>query len=324
MPDQDESRDGSCAKDSPSAESTWRLSRSRSPARVTLDVGATDTLHVFRESTKGWRRRDRPGSFRRVDTAEVAHTGAMRVAVLADVHGNAVALSAASEEVVAAAPDLLVFLGDVTWGPLPEETWELVRALCDAFTGRTWFVRGNAERALNELRRNERREASVRERWMLTEHASSTLDALDQFPDSAIVDIDGLGPTRFCHGSPRSDAELITPATPSRRMRELLAGVTERVLVTAHAHVQFDRVTQGVRSVNPGSVGAPYQGKPGAYWAILGPDIALRRTEYDVELAVARFRETSDPLVETTIENLLEPPTLREVIAHAEALEFSE
>ncbi len=247
----------------------------------------------------------------------------MRVAALADVHGNAVALSATSEEVVAAAPDLIVSLGDVTWGPLPEDTWELVRALCDAFTGRTHFVRGNAERSLSELRRKERSEASARERWMLAEHAASTLDAFERFPDGVIVDIDGLGPTRFCHGSPRSDEELITPATPSRRMRELLVGVTERILVTAHTHIQFDHVTQGVRSVNPGSVGVPYQGQPGAYWATLGPDVELRRTEYDLELAVARYRETGDPLVETMIETLLEPPKLREVIAHAEALEFS-
>jgi predicted phosphodiesterase len=247
----------------------------------------------------------------------------MRVAVLADIHGNAVALSATSEEVVTAAPDLLVFLGDVTWGPLPEETWKLARILCDAFTGRTRFVRGNAERALSEMRRDERGKASARERWMLAEHMPSTLDALDRFPDSVIVDISGLGPTRFCHGSPRSDEELVTPATPSRRMRELLVGVTERVLVTGHAHIQFDRVTHGVRSVNPGSVGIPYQGRPGAYWAILGPDVELRRTEYDLELAVARYRETRDPLVETTIDTLLKPPTLREVIGHAEALEFS-
>jgi predicted phosphodiesterase len=290
--------------------------------RATPDAPEPMQSNVFRGSTKSWPRDDRRVSFRSVDTAELAQTGAMRVAVLADVHGNAVALSATSEEVVAAAPDFLVFLGDVTWGPLPEETWTHARTLCDAFRGRTCFVRGNAERALSELRREERAETSARERWMLANHTPSTLDVLDRFPVSLIVDINGLGPTRFCHGSPRSDEELITPATPSRRMRELLVGVTERVLVAGHAHIQFDRVTQGVRSVNPGSVGLPYQG-PGAYWAILGPDVELRRTEYDLELAVARYRETGDPLVETTIDTLLKPPTLREVIAHAEALEFS-
>jgi Calcineurin-like phosphoesterase len=49
-----------------------------------------------------------------------------RVAVISDVHGNAVALGAVFHEVSKEAPDLLVFGGDLTWGSLPEETWRLV------------------------------------------------------------------------------------------------------------------------------------------------------------------------------------------------------
>jgi predicted phosphodiesterase len=207
------------------------------------------------------------------------------------VHGNAVALAAAAEEVVAAEPDLLVFLGDLTWGPLPEETWAIVEELADSFAGRALFVRGNAERALVELRHETRQPRTERERWMLAAHAASTLDALERFAEGLSVEIGGLGRARFCHGSPRSDEELITPATPRARMRQLLAGVGERIRVTGHTHIQFDRSTDSVRSVNPGSIGIPYQGEPGAFWAILGP---------------------------------LDPPEPAAVIAHAEALEFSD
>jgi predicted phosphodiesterase len=246
------------------------------------------------------------------------------VAVLADVHGNATALSAASKEVVAAEPDLVVFVGDLTWGPLPEETWELVLALREAVSDRTVFVRGNAERALRELRRKRGEgDPSPRERWLLGEHTEATLDALAEFSEGVVVEIDGLGPTRFCHGSPRSDEELITPATSDERMRALLVGVPERVLVSAHTHIQFDRVVVGVRSLNPGSVGMPYEGEPGAYWAFLGPAVELRRTAYDVDEAAARYRETTDPLAEAMVETLLVPPTRAEVITHAETLEFS-
>jgi predicted phosphodiesterase len=249
---------------------------------------------------------------------------AKRVAVLADVHGNAVALAAASEDVVGAEPDLLVFLGDLTWGPLPEETWGLVQTLYDSFAGRTLFVRGNAERALVELRRRQRKPRTERERWMLAAHAASTLDALETFAESVSVEIGGLGRARFCHGSPRSDEELITPATPTARMQRLRRGVSERILVTAHTHVQFDRSTHAVRSVNPGSIGMPYQGNAGAFWAILGPDVSLQRTDYDLELAVSRYRETSDPLAEAMVEILLDPPQRAAAIAHAEALELSD
>jgi predicted phosphodiesterase len=255
----------------------------------------------------------------------VAGDRASRVAVAADVHGNAIALAAVAGELTAARPDLVVFLGDLTWGPLPEETWAIVQELEESFAGRIVFVRGNAERALSELRRRPAQPGtSPRERWMLAHHAAATLDALENFDNDMVVDVDGLGRIRFCHGSPRSDEELITPGTPARRMRELMAGVPEQVLVSAHTHIQFDRVVESVvRSVSPGSVGMPYEGEAGAFWAFLGPEVSLRRTEYDLELAIARYRESNDPLAEAMVATLLEPPTPTEVIAHAEALEFS-
>src|SRR5262249_47678350 len=48
-----------------------------------------------------------------------AQEGASRVAVVADVHGNATAMEAIAVEIAAERPDAIVFLGDLTWGPLP-------------------------------------------------------------------------------------------------------------------------------------------------------------------------------------------------------------
>ena len=106
-------------------------------------------------------------------------------------------------------------------------------------------------------------------------------------------------------------------------MREVLAGVEDAVLVTAHTHVRHDRTVLGVRTINPGSVGLPYEGRPGAYWALLGPDAGFRRTEYDVDEAAARMRATDDPRAGDIATLLLEPPTRGEAIEHAEALRFS-
>jgi predicted phosphodiesterase len=240
---------------------------------------------------------------------------ARRVAVLSDVHGNAVALEAVLAEVGEAAPDLVVFGGDLTWGPLPERTLELVHDL--AIPAR--FVSGNAERALLEPSE----EATTRTEWMLAHHSPDALAFLATFERTVSVNAEGLGPTCFCHGSPRSDEELVTPRTPERRMRALTAGISERVLVTAHTHMQFDRDVVGIRSVNAGSVGMPYEDHPGAYWALLGPDVELRRTEYRLQAAVAAYRETSDPLKEEMVELLENPLSQAEVIAQAEELEFS-
>jgi predicted phosphodiesterase len=235
--------------------------------------------------------------------------------VLSDVHGNAVALEAVLAELEREDADLVVFGGDLTWGPLPRETLTLL----DGLALPALYVRGNAERALLEPAD----EPTERERWLAAAHSDEALAWLATFAASVSVDIAGLGPVRFCHGSPRSDEELVTPETPAERMGELSAGIEERTLVTAHTHLQFDRQVEGLHSVNPGSVGMPYAERPGAYWALLGPDVELRRTEYAVEDAVARYRASGDPLAEQMVEILEQPPTPAEVIAHAESLRFS-
>jgi len=247
-----------------------------------------------------------------------------QVAVLSDVHGNAVALEAVLRELRAGPePDLIVFGGDLTWGPLPEESWALVAHLHSAV-----FVRGNAERALAEAAERDDigrdAELTERERWMVERHSPATRARLADFVESAVVEIEALGPVRFCHGSPRCDEELVTFATPEPRMRAMLDGVPEKVLVTAHTHLQFDRRVADIRSINPGSVGMPYEGQSGAaYWALLGPEVELQQTPYDIDEAVRRYRATDDPRAELMVEILVHPPRPEEVVEHAEAQEFA-
>ena len=240
----------------------------------------------------------------------------MRVAALADVHGNAPALAAVLEEIEREAPDLIVFCGDLTWGSLPQETLTLVQSLGIP----TRFIRGNADRAVVELACGDVAESTARERWILGEHGDDERAFLAGFDLTVSVDVDALGATCFCHGSPRSDEECVTPATPAERVHDFMAGRDERTVVTAHVHLQYDRSVDGIRLVGPGSVGLPYEGASGcAYWALLGPDVQLRRTAYDVEAAVALMRATDDPSVEQIVELMLAPPSREEVVEHAES-----
>jgi predicted phosphodiesterase len=239
---------------------------------------------------------------------------AARVAVLSDVHGNAVALEAVLAEAERERPDLFVFGGDLTWGAEPMRTHELAAGLGD----RARFVRGNADRAVLEGRAE-----TERERWMQASHSAEAVTFLESFEEQAVVVVEGLGPVRFCHGSPRSDEECVTPETHEDRIEEFMSGVEERMLVSAHVHIQFDREVAGRRSVNPGSVGLPYQGRPGAYWALLGPDVELRRTKYDVARAVDAYRESGFPDPEQLVEVLEQPPSPAEVIEDAERRVFA-
>lgn len=112
-----------------------------------------------------------------------------RVAVISDVHGNAPALRAVLAAIGESDAELVVSLGDVTWGVEPEET----RVLLESFEGHVIFVNGNGERALRELRAG--RDGNDRECWMRDRHSEATYAFLETFVDAAVVDVAGLGET---------------------------------------------------------------------------------------------------------------------------------
>jgi len=218
----------------------------------------------------------------------------VRVAALYDVHGNLPALEAVLAEVEQAQVDRIVLGGDVLAGPWPEETWARVAAL----GGRALVVRGNADRELDA--------------WQ---------ELVRTWPLTVTLDVDGLGRVLFCHATPRSDEEILTAATPEGRVREALGGVDADVVVHGHVHVRYDRRAGACRVVNPGSVGLPYEGRAGAYWAVLGPGVEFRRTEYDVDAMVAAARAAGYEDVDARFgPSLLEPVAPETVTQHFEAL----
>ncbi|MBW8487272.1 metallophosphoesterase family protein [Actinomadura parmotrematis] len=241
-----------------------------------------------------------------------------RVAVLADVHANVPAFEAVLAEPDVRSADLVVLCGDLTWGPEPERAHELIAGL----GGRALCVRGNADRCVTEIRAGGRPVATAREGWLPGLHSPRAAAFLESLPFSVVVDVAGLGPVRFCHGSPRSDHEAVTPGTPAERFAELAGSA--RVLVTGHTHLQFDRRVAGRRSVGPGSVGLPFHdGEPGtAHWALLGPDVELRASRYDVAEAIDRARASGDPAAERIAAMLLEPPEPAGIVEYAEARVF--
>ena len=211
--------------------------------------------------------------------------------------------------------------GDLSWGWQPGETLELVSSLRLP----AHYVRGNAERALLELAAGNRNDASERDIWMLDSHTDEQLAFIGTFTEQVSLSIDGLGPTLFCHGSPRGDNECLTAETTAERIAVATAGVGERVLVTGHTHCQYDREVAGVRTINPGSVGMPYEGRSGAaFWALLDRGVELRCTEYSLQEALGSVKASSDPASEQMVEMLTAPASPAELIEHAERLQFSD
>jgi putative phosphoesterase len=213
----------------------------------------------------------------------------VRVAALCDIHGNLPALTAVLADVDTLEVDAIVVGGDVASGPMPAETLDSLRARG------AHFVRGNADRVL-DVGDADDTETWVRARhWVAERLGEERLAFLASLPLDLTLELGGLGAVRFCHGAPGSDELPITRLTSDERLRGLLAGVDEDVVVCGHTHLQFDRTLDGIRVVNPGSVGAPYEVEPAAYWALLGEDVDFRRTDYDVEAAIAAVAATGYP-----------------------------
>lgn len=236
----------------------------------------------------------------------------MRVAVLYDIHGNLPALEAVLREVRDAAVDRVVVGGDVIPGPMPGEA-------IDALTGLDLpvaFIQGNGEREVLA-----QPTGSVPERfrevmrWVGAQLSPEQADRLARWPQTFQLSVSGVGEVLFCHATPRSDTEIFTRLTPEADLVPLFGSAVAPLVVCGHTHMQFDREVGGKRVVNAGSVGMPF-GSPGAYWLLLGPDVELRRTEYDLAEAANRIRATDYPQAEEfAANNVLEPPSEEEMLA---------
>jgi len=118
----------------------------------------------------------------------------------------------------------------------------------------------------------------------------------------------------FCHATARNENEVFTRRTPEDRLLTIFEGVNASLVVCGHTHMQFDRIVGKIRVVNAGSVGMPF-GKPGGYWLLLGPDVQLRHTPYDLDKAADCIRATSYPDAQNfAARNVLQPPSEKEML----------
>ena len=212
----------------------------------------------------------------------------VRIAVLADIHGNSWALEAVLRDARAAGVTRILNLGDIFWGPLdPRGTWELLRREPSALS-----VCGNQDRQTIEAPGGG-----------LQDPGSGAREWLASLPVTA-ADPDGI---LLCHGSPGSDTEYLLEDVSSGDARPrppagiagALAEISEPLVVCGHTHVpRLIEFAPGRYVLNPGSVGlqaytddlpvphAMETGAPHACYAILDRaadawNVAFRRVIYD-------------------------------------------
>lgn len=239
----------------------------------------------------------------------------MRLALIADIHGNLPALEAVLADARRQGVDGAVVAGDFSGGPRPLETVHALRNLPG------WMIRGNREDYFLAFDTGQAPDAWWHTdqwaslRWEYEQLDREGLGLIASLPEQRVVEIDGVAPIRVVHGSLAHPSELILPEHDPAAMRLYKQGglldagyrhaaidgaltqIGEPVLVCGHSHIPWQQARDGRLVINPGAVGAPINGDPRAQYALLTwqggrwqPE--MRAIAYDLDLARAAYRDS--------------------------------
>jgi putative phosphoesterase len=226
----------------------------------------------------------------------------MRLAVLADIHGNVSALRAVLADLGSqGGADQLLVLGDIVLlGPDPAE---VVQHLMEQ---QAIGVYGNTDRFLLdrdwsafEPESEEQRADQALCLWALErlgEQARAWLLSLPFQRDLTVAAHRVL----LVHGSPRSVGDVIQAETPDANVREMIAGAKADLILFGHTHTPLDRTVDDVRLINPGAVGYPQGEASTARYALLtwdgrDWDVVFRLVRYDIDEVIQRLMMADRP-----------------------------
>jgi predicted phosphodiesterase len=230
----------------------------------------------------------------------------MRVALLSDMHGNAVAFRAALADVERQDVDLIVSLGDVAQGgPQPKECVDILRELgCGCVNGNSDEFLLTLDLGAEPVEDDEHRERLLEVgRWSREQLGEDGLEFLRGFEPT--VGLDGL---ICCHATPQSNEDVILPDTPRAEAERMIGTTTAAAIAAGHVHLQWLRRFSDVLWFCVGSVGLVYEHKepmdeapflPWSEYALL-TDMAVefRRVPFDVEELIAAARTAGFPDVD--------------------------
>jgi putative phosphoesterase len=213
----------------------------------------------------------------------------MKVAVLADIHGNLPALNVVIDHIDAWAPDRVVVAGDVVnRGPRPLECLQLV--IAKKRTDGWLFVRGNHEDyVLKQAQPDAERsgpefEISESAYWTL-QKLNGNVNDLRAWPFQVALPTPNDQEVRIVHASMRNNRDGIYPDTPDQELRQKILP-PPAVLCVGHTHRPLVRCIDQTLVVNVGAVGMPFDGDYRAAYAQLtwqdnGWQAKIVRLDYD-------------------------------------------
>ena len=222
----------------------------------------------------------------------------MKIALFSDVQANLPALEAMIEQIDRWNPDLVVMNGDlVNRGPSSLECLDQWRELEQR--RRCVAVRGNHEDFVHDARQTPPPNPIEAELRGFTDWTANRLgERIDEcmaWPDQFLFHAPGA-PDRWVHvthGTLKSNRQGILRSTPDEEIAAVIPHGVD-LFVTAHTHRPLERLVDGVKVLNLGSVGSPFDRDPRASYAKLvwnGHEwqTTIERFEYDRDRAGQDF-----------------------------------
>jgi len=199
-----------------------------------------------------------------------------RIALISDIHGNAIALRHALRAIQQHGADEIVCLGDVaTLGVAPGEVVDVLRDL------KCRCIKGNHDDYVldAELADDHSGPAPIRAAidWCRDQLSAEQIGFIAGFGSALDVPIGGGGMLKLFHGSPRSSLVNLFADPPEDELDRELGPDRSVVMAGGHTHIQMVRQHRGTLVVNPGSVGAPFREYPSG-----GPPVILAQTEFAI------------------------------------------
>jgi putative phosphoesterase len=238
----------------------------------------------------------------------------MKIAILADIHGNLTALDAILHDIeLRGGVDGFWILGDLcAIGIEPARVLERLSALPNAT-----FVRGNVDRFVLTGERPDPTPAMVRGNPDLLEvyaevagsfawtqgylEAHGWLKWLEQIPLEQRITLPNGTQVLLVHAAPGSDdGEGLHPAQSDADILAALNGEKAALICVGHFHMTMDRSVNGTRIMNPGSVSNPFAPDLRAAYATLTADtkdysLDFYRVDYDRQQVLEQIQRSSNP-----------------------------
>ncbi len=229
----------------------------------------------------------------------------LKVAIIADIHANMVALQAVAADLQLWKPDFIVVAGDiVNRGPKPLDCFQYVRQRQQRDG---WLLLGGnhedfivmlADELLDKNRHpvDPHRYKFYRPVYWTSRQLLPELDAIRALPFSQTLNAPDGSELRIVHASMRGNRDGIYPETSSATLRDQIAP-PPAAFCAGHTHRPLVRRIDGTLVVNVGSVGLPFDGDTrAAYGRIewLGGEWSgsIRRVTYDLQSAEHDFVKT--------------------------------